>query len=614
MKISKKNFVKTLSDEERTLIAQQVLDGFVRDENSMEDYRERMAEWRQLYFGRRDSKDTPWENCSNVSLPEITISNSQSHARHIQALFPGKEIVKMLPLGLTESDRKKADRQQMFLNKHLMYKSPEYRTRFSTSISALSLDGTVIRKSWWNSKKSCIETKMVKADNFTVSYHASSLEDAPRITETVRLPVHSVKRRIKSGYFCDFDFPNDSADTVSNDVRDGNDADNYMSRLGAEKDGVVPRTFYEQYRYFELDGELVYCCAIVDDEYEILVHIRKAEDSEGCRQIPYTRYVYLVNPNGGFFGVGFGYLLLDISNLENTLINQLVDAGTLSNLRGGFVSRRSNISRGNLSFSMGEFKEVDIKVEDLRKAIMEVNHAPPSAVSFQLLGKLQEYASKVTTVTEMVTGQMPSSDTAASSTLALLEQGMQVFTSIHKQTHSTFGTELKLYRRLLAENINKKLLEEYYRFVIDEEALQQEAEERGIDFDAAEASTKAEIREDFAIDSFLDIQPVSDPNIMSRVERVNIAQQLMTTVTQNPLLAQVPKVILAVTEKFLTEVGVEQYIINDIIGATQGHLKEQSQGASQQLMQMLQQLGLPPEIMEQLAVLVQQIGGQVNAG
>jgi chaperonin GroES len=157
----------------------------------------------------------------------------------------------------------------------------------------------------------------------------------------------------------------------------------------------------------------------------------------------YTKYGFIPSPDGGFYDLGMGALLGPLNDSVNTLINQLIDAGTLQNLQGGFIGKGAQIKGGKLTFSPGEWKRVNVAGQTLRDSIVPLPAAQPSAVLFQLLSLLVTYAERVASVNDAMSGSNPGQNTPAFSYHTMLEQGLQVFNGIFKRLYRAFRRELK---------------------------------------------------------------------------------------------------------------------------------------------------------------------------
>ena len=182
----------------------------------------------------------------------------------------------------------------------------------------------------------------------------------------------------------------------------------------------------------------------------------------------FTDYPFLPNPEG-FYGYGFGLLLRGLNEAFNTVVNQLVDAGTLQNIQTFLVSKKRGMKRGQIELQPGQGTEIDLgSGDDINKAVKDFSFSPPSPVLFSMLGVFQNSADRVSTVTEQQTGNAQKSDTTATGVALLIEQGLKFFSSIHRRNHMAFQRELETYVQLTALYLD---VEEYFNIVIDPQDL-----------------------------------------------------------------------------------------------------------------------------------------------
>jgi len=238
----------------------------------------------------------------------------------------------------------------------------------------------------------------------------------------------------------------------------------------------------------------------------------------------FVKYPFLPDPDGGFYGMGLGQLMLPINESVNSLINQLIDAGTLANRGGGFIGRGIRMKKGETAFKIGEYKTVDVGIGSLRDNILPLPVRDPSNVLFLLLGMLIDAAKDISSVQDVTTGKLPQAQ-QPTTTLALIEQGEMVFTSIYKRIHRSLKKE-----GMLIYNLNSKFLtdQEYFNVL-----------------DVPQAIARSDYGDDIAV------VPVSDPNMVSSAVKQKRAEILMSQLG-NPFVNG-----MEVTKRFFEAIGVE---------------------------------------------------------
>jgi chaperonin GroES len=509
------------ADEILLEIGQTVVEDYESDVASRQGWEENISNILKLFSSYADPKTYPWENCSNVKLPVITVAAIQFHARAYDSLLPSKDIMRAIATG--DEDIESAERVEKYINYQLSYKMKEFRTGMDTSLLQIPLFGSVFRKTYFDFNRKRPSSTYVNVMDLVLPYSYSSFEDVPRKTQRVVLYKNDIRKRVAAGVFVReaWDLgPGTSLylfsplKSTSDDISGVNPGTSWEN---------MPRLFLEQHRDWDLDGDGIQEPYVITVDYEtrtvVRITPRTFVDAFGQEQEIeyYTHYYFLPNPEG-VYGIGLGSLLWGMNESMNSILNEVIDAGSLANLQGGFVSKRSGVSRGPLKFMMGEYTEVDTMVEDLSKAFYHFDFKGPNQTLYATLGLLYEYAKMVSSISETMTGQMPSGDTPGVTIMALIEEGRKVYSSVFKRIHTSFQGELEKIARLDSIFLDER---EYFKALGD----------RNIP-----AGPQMEVgRSDFA--ATIDIIPVSDPNILSRGEKILKAQQVLENVRQSPLTA-----------------------------------------------------------------------------
>jgi hypothetical protein len=497
-----------------------VIEDLVNDLASRQTWEDNVAQIIKLFSNFMDTKTYPWKNCSNVCLPVLTIAAIQFHARAYESIIPAREVVHTIAVG--DEDVEKAERVQKYMNYQLLYKMTEFCESMDKTLLQLALIGSVFRKTYYSFTLGRCVSEYVSAKDLVVPYYCQDFDTAPRKTHLIPLTVNDIRKRVAKGIFLAkaWDYKAGTlSDVTSSSIKDAKDSIQ-GTQEGFDTIGT-PRVFAEQHRNWDLNGDGIAepYVITVDVERREVVRITKRSfnDANGKEQsIEYfTHYYFLPNPEG-IYGLGFGTLLRGLNEAMNTILNEVVDAGSLANLVGGFIAKRSGLSKGDLVFEQGTFKEVETFLDDINKALFVFDFKGPNNTLYSTLGLLYEYAKLVTSVSETMTGQLPSSDTPASTVLALLEEGRKVYSAIHARIHRSFHKELRKIYILNSIFFDE---DEYFK-VLGERNIPQGAQEKiG--------------RSDFVGDT--DVIPVSDPKIISRAEEVMKAQQIVADVRQNSL-------------------------------------------------------------------------------
>ena len=560
------NLIDRFSDAELSQIGSEVVENYKKDLSSRNEWETKRKEWAKLFFGDLDKKTYPWKDASNICVPIITTSVIQFQAKAYEALIPAKGIVNVLPLNNSDKYRDIADRVETLMNIQTKFKIEGYEDGIDKTLMALAIDGTVVRKAYFDAINKTPRVDYINAEDFVIDYNARSIKASQRCTHCVLLYQNEIAERISSGIFKNISYPDHGSQIDISVIKEQTNKSMGTEQPTDDKDS--PIAFLEQHTLLlipEIDENIKQPVIIlVEKNTQKPVRIVSRINPHTGKPIEYfTEYHFLPNPYG-FYGIGFGQLLEKINIQINTSINHLNDAALLSNTKAGFVLKKSGMKKGDITIGQGSFHEIDLHVDDIRKAIQVLDFGQPSMVVFQLLGLMKEYVQELTTVSELTTGAMPSSDTPATTVMSLIEQGMKVFSNIHRRIHRSLTRELKTLYELNSIYLD---LDEYFNIVAPDELLnslpQSAPQEIVQKFMQDVFSFKTKIASDFL--QPLIIQPVSDPNVISRVEKMAKAQFVYQSVLQNPITSQDPQKIMFALEDYLRAMEVPHSTITKLV-------------------------------------------------
>lgn len=529
--INPENLALSIDDEELDKIGHLCKEEYDADLLSRTDFDTRRAGWLKLFAGIREKKTFPWPNASNTHIPLLAYACLQFQARAMEALVPSKNIAKCFTTDGNYEDS--AKRAENYLNYQLTNEMEEWEEDMDAALMALPMMGSIYKKTVYDSTLKRNISTMVGVEDFVTNYGFKRLEDAFRKTHILRMSVNDIKKRVADGTWKAQDIPMEATqEGVGEPMPEyRQEVDKINSETKPDPKYHPVRLILEQHRNLDLnynnetnvfdekDGIEKPYIVTFDYETEKVLRItsRRYFDHDKQRYETmehFTHYGLIPNPESHYW-YGFGHLVDHINETADTILNQLIDSGTLGNVRGGFILKRSGMSRGKLEFGLGEYKEVDLMTDDIRKAMLPIDFKPPSNVLFTVLGMLQTYVKELTTTADWMAGGLPPSDTAATTMLAVIEQGLKVFSTIQKRCHRSFKRELK---KLFI--LNGMYLDERVYFAVQ-------------DSTSREFKTLESGRADFV--SLIEVVPASDPNITSRAEMLIKAQQILQGVRTSPL-------------------------------------------------------------------------------
>lgn len=498
------NIAKKLSEQELLEIGNDAAEGFEYDLKSRNHWEQNLKEWTKLALQVKENKTWPWVNASNVKYPLVSIASMQFNARAYPSLVPAtSDVVKVEVIGKDQDGQKleKAKRIGKYMSWQVLNQMDGWEEDMDKLLLMLPIVGTVFKKTYYDTVKKQNVSELVLPKNLVVNYWAKSLENAERVSEMIDLSQRQVKERMMSGSFLDIDL---------GDPQRLNEQENEMT----VQDETTPYSIIEQHTYIDLDDDGYSEPYIVTFERfskKVLRIVARFDENtiftgpDGKLQKIdaiqyYTKYGFIPNAEGGFYDIGFGLLLSPLNESVNTLINQLIDAGTINNLQSGFFGKGLKLKAGESKFQPGEWKIVQATGDDLRKQIVPLPAKEPSDVLFQLMGTLITSGKELASVAEIFVGKMPGQNTPATTTMATIEQGMKVFTAVYKRVYRSLRSEFKKIFALNSVYLNPQ----QYIAVVD-------APIDPSDFDK----------------SNYDVCPGADPNTATQSEKLMKAQGLL---------------------------------------------------------------------------------------
>lgn len=530
------NFADGLEESQLAEIAAQVIEDFDMDKDSMADWLQRMERGLDLANLVKQDKSYPFDGAANIKYPLVTSAALQFNARAYPAIAAPDRVVKVKVWGSDPQGQKasRAERVSEHMSWQMSAQVEEWEAETDKLLVMLPIVGTMVRKWWFDPVEGRPRCRLVEPDKFVVNDKVKNLADAPRLSEEMPLYPGEIETRIRSGAFVQFDF-----DRTKEDKQELETFIEQHTRLDLDEDG------YEEPYIVTVHQETRKVVRIVADfgpddvnfETETVQETVMAQVQlpNGAvvpvpqivpREIP-TRIIsikrgsyfqdfhFLPAMDGGFHGTGLGLLLGDISDSINSIINQLIDAGHFGTLGGGFIaSQGTRMKGGSMRLRPGEYKHVNANGNDLRSSIVPMPAVKPDATLFSMLGMLIDAGREIASVQDVITGDAGGRQQTATTTLALIEQGMMVFTASYKRIFRSLKGEFGLVAKMNAQTVTP---EEYNAFHDEAVANEQMGHNGGPPFDPAQDYAAAD----------MDIQPVADPRTVTKMQQAGKAQLVM---------------------------------------------------------------------------------------
>ncbi|MCK9988654.1 MAG: chaperonin GroES [Azoarcus sp.] len=519
------NLADRLTSADKAKIANLVWDGFERDEQSRFRWKRRTSAAMDLAMQLQKEKSFPWPGCANVAFPLVTIAVMQFHSQAYPAIVQSPDLVRCRVSG-ADPDGQQADRA-LRVGKHMSWQlledSDTWEEQHDRLLINVPIVGCAFKKTYYNGPRGRNASELVLAQDLVLDYYAKSVEECARKTHVLTMYRNELYEGMiagiytderESAWFQDTPQPTRTTEDDRADAREG--------LMPPRTDYDTPFTVLEQHLNLDLDGDGYhepYIATIETGSLRLLRLVLRVDrmedvhkDSKGriYRIDPteyFTKYEFIPSPDGGVYGMGFGTLLGPLNESVNTILNQLIDAGTMATTAGGFLGRGAKIRGGQYTFAPLEWKRVDSTGDDLQKSIYPLPVREPSQVLFQLLSLLIDYTNRISGTTSATVGEMPVANTPASTTAAMLDQGQKVYAAIFKRIWRGMKEEFKKIYHL-----NSIFL-----------PLKQTFGEGGIPIS----------REDY-IGSANRVIPAADPNATSQTQRVQIASMVKQAAMMTP--------------------------------------------------------------------------------
>lgn len=502
------NIASEFDEDYLNKVGSQVLEGFREDLNSNQEWLNDVKRVEELASLKSVKKSTPLPNSANVKLPIISKACYEFSSRVGPEIVKDDQVVKTKVMGIDKNDfnKMKGQRAADYMNYQLLVKSSDWENQLNNLLLRLALIGFIVKKTYYDPVRKKLKQILCKPDELIIHADSKSLEEAPRISHILHLRLNDVVEQM-----------NTKEGDVSIFLEEP------VKRLQElHKDDSLNKVidFIEQATYLDLDDDGYlepYLVTVLKSSGEVFrivaqydeddIYGSSDEVSYVDRDECYEDYHFLPNPKGVFQSVGFGILLLHLTESMNSVMNQLLDSGQLANMKGGYMDARlKEITAGNSLHDPGEFKLTKVTPGlTLKEGILPIDFGEPSSVLFQLLEMLMSVSRDFTSSAEINNGTQSSENAKTGATLAIQEKGEKIFSAINKGIYRALNKEFKHIFE-----INYKYLDqnEYYNVLQD---------------------PLANVKKDFDC-SLIHVIPVADPTLSSEQRRMSEAatiQQLM---------------------------------------------------------------------------------------
>ena len=531
------NLADEISEEDPDIldaVASDLLKDFETDLSSRKDWLQTYADGLELLGLKIETRTEPWAGACGVYHPLLAEALVKFQSETVMETLPSSGPVKTKIIGKeTPENQRAAINVAADMNYWLMDKMPEYRGEHERMLWGLGLAGNAFKKVYYDPTSCRPASIYVPAEDIVVPYGASSLDSAERVAHVMRKTENEVRKLQAVGFYRDIELgaPESAAyvDEIEKKIAEN------MGLNAASDDRYTILEFHvdidlEGYEDEDDDGEstgigLPYIVTL-DRTNQVVLAIRRnwlEDDPKKMKRQHFVHYPYI--PGFGFYAFGLVHLLGSFAKSGTSLIRQLVDAGTLSNLPGGFKTKGMRVKGDDTPISPAEFRDVDIASGALRENIMPLPYKEPSQVLFQLMQSIVEEGRRFASIADLKISDM-SSQSPVGTTLAILERTLKVMSSVQSRGYAAMKQEFKILANIIREDTPAE-----YSY----EPMQGRPSIKQSDYDMVE------------------VIPVANPNSSTMAQKVVQYQTVLQLAQTAPQLYDLPQL----HKQMLDTIGIE---------------------------------------------------------
>ena len=508
------NIAEEMDEEELSVLSNDIIELVDADLNSRKDWADTYVKGLDVLGFKYEERTEPWEGACGVYSTVLAEAAIRFQAETMSETFPAAGPVKTKLLGEeTKEKDEAATRVKADMNYELTENMVEYRPEHERLLYSLGLAGSAFKKVYYDPNLGRQVALYIPAEDVVVPYGASHVETAERVTHIMRKTKNELKKLQANEFYRDVDLGEPQAFHTDIEERKA-------------EEGGYSLTDDDRYSVYEVHADLViegvddsddeiakpYVVTIERGSTEVLSIRRNwnPDDELKLKRQHFVHYVYV--PGFGFYGLGLIHIIGGYARAGTSLIRQLVDAGTLSNLPGGLKSRGLRIKGDDTPIEPGEFKDVDVPSGSIRDNIMPLPYKEPSQTLLALLNQITTEGRRLGAISDMNISDM-SANAPVGTTLALLERTLKPMAAVQARVHYAMKQEFKLLKTLLAE---------YAPAEYSYQPLRGEVGARQADY------------------TLVEVIPVSDPNSSTMAQRVVQYQAVLQMASQAPQIYDLP--------------------------------------------------------------------------
>ena len=513
------NLAEYMDGDELTQLSGDLLGEFEEDLSSRKDWMQTYVDGIELLGLKVEDRTEPWPGACGVYHPLLSEALVKFQAETMMETFPARGPVRTQIIGRETPEKKEAAvRVQDDMNYQLTEKMPEYRPEHERMLWGLGLAGNAFKKVYYDPSLERQVSLYVPAEDVVVPYGVSDIRTSPRVTHVMRKSPNDLRKLMVAGFYKDVDLPDpqDTFDEVEKKIAEKMgfraSTDDRYKLLEMQVDLDLPG-----YEDKDEDGEptgiaLPYIVTVEKQTGEILAIRRnwRPEDETKQKRNHFVHYPYI--PGFGFYAFGLIHLIGAFAKSGTSIIRQLVDAGTLSNLPGGFKTKGLRVKGDDTPIAPAEFRDVDVTSGTIKDNIMTLPYKEPSQVLYSLLGTIVDEGRRFASAADLKVSDM-SAQSPVGTTLAILERTLKVMSAVQARIHYSMKQEFQLLRDIIRDYTPEEYSYEPY--------------------DGPPRAKKSDYDQ-------VDVIPVSDPNAATMSQKVVQYQAVMQLAQQAPQLYDLP--------------------------------------------------------------------------
>jgi hypothetical protein len=508
------NLAEYMDEGELQSLASDLMGDVEGDISSRKDWVEMFVKGLEVLGMKYEERTEPWNGACGVYSTILTEAAIRFQSDTIIETFPAQGPVKTEIVGAIDKLKEEAaERVREDMNYQLTEAMPEYRPEHERMLYSLGLAGSAFKKVYYDPSVGRQVSMFISAEDIIMPYGVSSILNAPRVTHVMRKTKNDIKKLQVSGFYRDVDLG--EPQSFFSDIEKKKAEDQGYSLTDDDRFQIYEiHVDYDLPGYEDGDGiALPYVITVDRGTNEVLAIRRNWDegDKQKLKRQHFVQYTYI--PGFGAYGLGLIHIIGGYARAGTSLIRQLVDAGTLSNLPGGLKSRGLRIKGDDTPIAPGEFRDVDVPSGSVKDNIMTLPYKEPSQVLLALLGQINEEGRRLGSIADMKVSDM-SAQAPVGTTLALLERQLKTMSAVQARVHFAMKQEFKLLKAIIRDYTPQ----EY-------------------SYDPAEGNRKAK-QADYDL---VEVIPVSDPNSATMAQRIMQYQAVIQLAQQAPQIYNLPQ-------------------------------------------------------------------------